>query len=68
MSKVIIFSRVFPAYHQKVGQPTYFVEKLWQSILDNELGEWQGVADTSSNSLLNDERRNFFSKQWDCKN
>lgn len=32
MSKVITFSRVFPAYHPKAGQPTFFVEKLWESI------------------------------------
>jgi hypothetical protein len=28
MAKVIMFSRVFPSYHLKAGQPTYFVEKL----------------------------------------
>jgi hypothetical protein len=32
MSKVITFSRVFPKYHPKAGQPTYFVEKLLSSI------------------------------------
>lgn len=32
MSRVITFSRTFPAYHPKAGQPTYFVEKLWNSI------------------------------------
>lgn len=32
MARVIIFSRVFPYYHPKAGEPTYFVEKLWQSI------------------------------------
>lgn len=32
MSKVITFSRVFPSYHPKAGQPTYFVEKIWKSI------------------------------------
>lgn len=30
--KVITFSRVFPAYHPKKGQPTYFVEKIWKSF------------------------------------
>lgn len=29
---VLTFSRKFPAYHPKAGRPTYFVEKLWQSI------------------------------------
>ena len=28
MSKVITFSRQFPAYHPKAGQPTFFVEKI----------------------------------------
>ena len=32
MSRVIIFSRFFPAYHPKVGQETFFVEKFWQSL------------------------------------
>lgn len=32
MSKVIIVSRTFPAYHPKAGCPTYFVEKIWKSI------------------------------------
>jgi|SRR5690606_14346106 len=35
MSKVITFSRVFPAYHPKAGQPTYFVEKLLKSTKTN---------------------------------
>jgi hypothetical protein len=28
MAKVITFSRTFPAYHPKVGQQTYFLEKF----------------------------------------
>ena len=32
MSKVIIYSRFFPAYHPKKGKPTYFVEKLYKSL------------------------------------
>jgi hypothetical protein len=32
MAKVITFSRVFPAYHPKAGQPTYFVEQIWNSF------------------------------------
>lgn len=32
MSKVIIFSRVFPKHHPKSGKQTYFVEKIWESI------------------------------------
>lgn len=32
MSKVITFSRVFPKYHPKAGQPTFFVEKIYKSL------------------------------------
>jgi hypothetical protein len=32
MSKVITFSRFFPATHPKKGQPTYFVEKIFKSL------------------------------------
>lgn len=32
MAKVLTFSRTFPAYHPKKGQPTYFVEKFLQEI------------------------------------
>lgn len=32
MSKVITFSRVFPSYHPRKGEPTYFVEKIWEAI------------------------------------
>lgn len=45
MSKVITFSRTFPVYHPKAGQPTFFVEKLYNSVLfdtdgmDFDIGE-----------------------------
>jgi hypothetical protein len=32
MSRVITFSRVFPSYHPRAGEPTHFVEKIWQSL------------------------------------
>ena len=32
MSRVITFSRYFPSYHPRKGEPTYFVEKIWKSI------------------------------------
>jgi hypothetical protein len=32
MSKVITFSRVFPAYHTRAGKETWFVEKLHRSL------------------------------------
>lgn len=33
MSKVITFSRVFPATHPRKGEPTHFVEKFWTSLI-----------------------------------
>lgn len=32
MAKVITLSRAFPAYHPKKGEPTYFVEKIYNSL------------------------------------
>lgn len=32
MSKVLIFSRTFPSYHIRKGQPTFFVEKIFKSL------------------------------------
>lgn len=32
MSKVITFSRVFPKYHQRAGEPTYFVEQIYNAL------------------------------------
>ena len=32
MSKIIRFSRVFPKYHPKAGQPTHFIEKIYKSL------------------------------------
>lgn len=49
MSKVITFSRVFPAYHPKAGQPTFFVEKIWKGLWDASdnpyLGNYQQEYD-----------------------
>ena len=36
MAKIISFSKKFPAYHPKAGQPTYFVEKFWKSLWDQK--------------------------------
>jgi hypothetical protein len=32
MSRVLTFSRTFPSYHPRKGEPTYFVEKLNKSL------------------------------------
>ena len=37
MAKVITFSREFPKYHPKKGQPTLFVEKIWNSLLNQNI-------------------------------
>ncbi len=47
MSKVITFSTKFPSYHPKAGQPTYFVEKIWESLLYNELVSLSKVCELS---------------------
>jgi hypothetical protein len=32
MSRVITFSRTFPAYHSRAGQPTHFIQKIWKGL------------------------------------
>jgi hypothetical protein len=34
MSRVITVSRFFPQYHPRKGEPTYFVQKIWKSIIE----------------------------------
>lgn len=34
MSRVITFSRTFPAYHPKSGQKTYFIQKIWRALVE----------------------------------
>lgn len=36
MARVITFSRTFPSYHPKAGQPTYFVEKIVAGLVAND--------------------------------
>uniref|UniRef100_UPI00388D5470 hypothetical protein n=1 Tax=Arcticibacter sp. TaxID=1872630 RepID=UPI00388D5470 len=43
MSRVITFSRVFPAYHPKKGQPTYFVERIMEWFYDNQNPQGESV-------------------------
>jgi hypothetical protein len=53
MSRVITFSRFFPSYHPKKGQPTYFVEQIHNSIFDDlggvpyEIGEQLQLIETN---------------------
>lgn len=34
MAKVITVSRFYPSYHPRKGEPTYFVEKIWKSLVE----------------------------------
>lgn len=52
MSGVIIFPQTFPAYHQKAGLPTYFIEKFLNSIYQSSFVEWQKI-DSPIFSALN---------------
>jgi|SRR5690606_2299404 len=36
MARVITFSRFFPKGHRKEGKPTFFVEKIWASLVDQQ--------------------------------
>ena len=45
MSRVIIFSRYFPSYHPRKGDPTFFIEKIWKELKtgnhrDGEYSVW----------------------------
>lgn len=37
MSRVITFSRVFPSYHPRAGEPTYFIEKVVGGLVANDV-------------------------------
>jgi hypothetical protein len=39
MSKVLTFSRYYPSYHPKKGQPTYFVDKIWKGLYEINNGD-----------------------------
>lgn len=60
MAKVITFSRVFPGYHPKAGEPTNFVEKIWESFIQTEqftlsrcceLSRHLGIGDYNMNNI-----------------
>lgn len=42
MSRVITFSRTFPSYHPRAGEPTYFVEQLQNSLCSMNLPLYGG--------------------------
>lgn len=45
MARVITYSRHFPSYHPKAGQPTFFVEKIWKAIWDASKGSNNPLTD-----------------------
>lgn len=55
MSRVITFSRVFPAYHPKASQPTFFIEKMLNSLSDKNnyyFGECERCGWSGSSSVM----------------
>lgn len=38
MSRVITFSRVFPSYHPRAGEPTHFIDKIYAGLADTVPG------------------------------
>lgn len=50
--KVITFSRNFPAYHPRKGEPTYFVEKIWAGLADST-DRVQGSVDMDFHQYYN---------------
>ena len=60
MSKIRTFSRVYPSYHPHKGEPTYFVEKIWESLIQLEeillsrcceLSRQTGIGDYTMNNI-----------------
>lgn len=45
MSRVLTFSRHFPAYHPKAGQPTYFVDSIWGCLYNHGVDLSQYISD-----------------------
>lgn len=64
MSRVLTFSRVFPGYHPRKGQPTDFVAKIWQSLYNQDIP----FAIYATQSALQYDLKVFESeKDFDCK-
>jgi hypothetical protein len=60
MSKVIMFSRVYPTTHPRKGEPTYFVEKFWKGLQNIGFSEpvwffsdFQGLGDVINGGIYN---------------
>lgn len=55
MTKVITFSRSFPAYHPKAGQQTFFVEKIYKSLFLMKTVPPE-LANSFNFSIMNDDK------------
>lgn len=57
MSKVIIVSRHFPAYHPRKGEPTNFVRSIWEGLdmLNWNYDEWD--------ERLEEDAKSYFEKK-----
>ena len=65
---VITYSRFFPTYHPRKGEPTFFVEKIWKGLYDLPGMSWNvGKYQQKYDSLLgNDQIVNVhqFEPKW----
>jgi hypothetical protein len=52
MTKVLTFIRIFPAYHPKAGQRTYFLEKLLKGFPDYSAEAFTLTKDNRINDLF----------------
>lgn len=60
--KVITFSRTFPAYHPKCGQPTFFVDKIYAGIGVN--GDYIHIPIPDVDNFLYNNDEDFFEAKW----
>lgn len=64
------FSTYFPKYHPRAGQPTHFVEKIWQAVAKNKEANKEATI-KSALKRANDFQRSFIksyaSKDWTPK-
>lgn len=57
MSKVLTFSRQFPAHHPKAGQPTNFIRSIWEGL------DKLNILHELSDAQLEDDIRAFYEKR-----
>lgn len=68
MSRVITFSRQFPATHPRKGDPTYFVEQILKGLNIPDYWDWfYTVNDPYKIDTLNDLMRNFKYNEFNIK-